>query len=62
MLITYIKNSIYSIPDNNSNIFSCSAFETELSDFSTLKPFDMQPRKKSDMKTMQSTNVNPRTF
>lgn len=41
--------------DNNSNTSS-----TELSDLSTLKPFDMEPRRKSAVKTLHSANVNPK--
>ena len=36
--------------------------ETELPDFSILKPFNMEPREKVITKTIHSTNVNPRTF
>ena len=62
-LLPYAKNSIYSMADNNSNASSNnSESETELPGFSTLKPFDMEPRKKSVIKTIHSTNVNPKTF
>ena len=47
ILIAYINNSIYSMADNNSNTsFNNSESETELPNISTLKPFDMEPRKK----------------
>ena len=47
ILLCYVKNSIYSMADNNFNTSSDnSESEKELPDFSTLKPFDMEPRKK----------------
>ena len=48
VLLPYVKSSIYSIADNNSNNTSLdnSEPETELPDFSILKPFNMEPRKK----------------
>ena len=48
--------------DNNSNTSSDNfKSETELPDFSFLKPFDMEPRKTvSDKETIRSTNINPR--
>ena len=42
----YVKNSIYSMADNNSNNSSDSS-DTELPDFCTLNPVNMEPRKKS---------------
>ena len=73
ILLPYVKNSIYNIADNNSNSSSNnSESDTELPDFSTSKPFDMEPRKKvikkyiksykKVIKDIHSTNVNPRTF
>ena len=55
ILLPYVKNRIYSMTDNNSNTSS-----TELSDLCTLKPFDMEPRRKSAVKTLHSVNVNPK--
>ena len=46
ILLPYIKSSIYSMADNNYNNSSHnSEFETELPNFSTLKLFDMEPKK-----------------
>ena len=47
ILLSYVKNSIYCMADNNCNTSSDnSESKTELPDFSTLKPFDMEPMKK----------------
>ena len=49
--------------DNNSNTSSNnSESETKLSDFGTLKIFDMRPRKSVSNNTINSTNVNQRKF
>ena len=42
-----VKNSIYSVAGDNSNTSTDSPeSEADLPDFSTLRPFDMDPRKK----------------
>ena len=50
ILLTYVKSSIYSMVDNNninnnnsSTSSDNSELETELPDFSILKPFKMEP-------------------
>ena len=64
VLLPYVKSSIYSIADNNSNNTSSdnSERETELPDFSILKPFNMEPRKKVIDKTIHSANVRTSKF
>ena len=58
--LPHLQNSIYNMTDNNSNTSSNnSEFETELPDFSTIKPFDMEPRKKV---SIHITIVNPGMF
>ena len=49
VLLPYVKSSIYNIADNNSNNTSLDNSEpaTELPDFSILKPFNVEPRKKA---------------
>ena len=47
ILLPYIKNSINNMTDNNSKTSPVNSEpETELTDFSTLEPFYMEPRKK----------------
>ena len=47
ILLPYVKNSIYSMADNNSNTSSDNSKpEPELPGFSILEPFNMEPRKK----------------
>ena len=62
ILLPYVKSSIYNMVDNNSNTSDNSEPDTELTEFIILKPFNMEPRKKSAIKTIHSTNINPRTF
>lgn len=47
ILLLFVKYSIYSMADNNYNIFGDnSEFDAESPDFGSPKPFDMQSSKK----------------
>ena len=47
ILLPYVKNSIYSMADNNSTVSSENSDpDTELPEFSVLKLFDMKPKEK----------------
>ena len=49
--------------NNSNNSSDNSESETELPDLSTLKPFEMEPRKNVNGKNYNhSSNVNPRIF
>ena len=47
ILLPYVKNSIYSMADNNSTVSSENSDpDTELPEFSILKLFNMKPKEK----------------
>ena len=50
ILLPYVNNSIYIMTNNNSTFQRENVFETELPDFSTLKLFNMEPRKNVSQK------------
>lgn len=50
ILLPYVNNSIYIMTNNNSTFLRENVFETELPDFSTLKLFNMEPRKNVSQK------------
>lgn len=50
ILLPYVNNSIYIMTNNNSIFLRENVFETELPDFSTLKLFNMEPRKNVSQK------------
>ena len=57
------KNSVCHISDNNSKTCSDnSESETELPDFSTPKPFDMEPRKKVSDENCTEYKCQTNTF
>ena len=51
ILLPYEESRIYSMADSNSNTFpDKSKSDTELPDFNTLNPFDMEPRERDSNK------------
>ena len=61
--LQFVKSSVYNMANNSNNSSDNSESETELPDLSTLKPFEMEPRKNVNSKNYKhSSNVNPRTF
>ena len=61
MLLAYVKNSFYNMVDNNSKTSSDNSEpEIDLSDFSTLKPFDMEPRKKASDENYTEYRCQPK--
>ena len=63
ILLPYVKSSIYSIADDNSSTsFDNNESEAVLSDLSTLKPSNMEPRVSIIDKNYAQYKINPKTL